>query len=298
MNGQNRRALAVMLSLMLGIACGFAILAATASAADERAGAQPASPQMWDGCFHIVRRGETLFSIGMRYGVSPYYLAQMNGLWNPNIIYAGMRLLVPCGGYSPKLPPPKSRCQPAATYVVRPGDNLFRIALNYGTTVNALRDANNLWGHVLRSGMSLTIPCPGTVSYGTRTPPPDEVPEKTVMPAQVTPGTVPEATPTFGPPPSGATATLPPEPSAQVTIGQAVDPATVNIKGGQSIVFINNTQSSATILSGFPGQPNGLFTSGVLPPGGTWVYVFDTVGSYSFYVMENPTLVGQVIVTP
>jgi murein DD-endopeptidase MepM/ murein hydrolase activator NlpD len=35
-------------------------------------------------------------------------------------------------------------CGPAVTYVVRPGDNLFRVSLNHGTTYAAVAAANNI----------------------------------------------------------------------------------------------------------------------------------------------------------
>lgn len=50
------------------------------------------------GPYHVVRYGETLFSIGRRYGVNPWSIARANGLWNPNYIRAGQTLYIP-GGY-------------------------------------------------------------------------------------------------------------------------------------------------------------------------------------------------------
>jgi LysM repeat protein len=53
----------------------------------------PTSP----GCgAHIVRRGETLYSLARRYGTTVWALAMLNHLPNPNVIYAGQRLLIPC----------------------------------------------------------------------------------------------------------------------------------------------------------------------------------------------------------
>jgi LysM repeat protein len=290
-----QRAAFVLVTLSLLV--GFGFLAATVNAADRSSG-QVASPIVaWGGCNYIVQPGETLFSIGIRYGVSPYYLAQINGLYNPNFIYAGMPLEVPCGGYQPHYPPhwpppPPMRCSNSTRYLVRPGDNLFRIALNYGTTVNALRDANNLWGRVLRAGMVLIIPCPGSVNYG-KTPTPTTVTQVTPTPTPTTvPGTVPGVTPQTGPP------ALAPEPSAKVIIGFGPDPVEVSIKVNQSVVWVNNTGNTITIASGVPGQPNGVFDSGPIPNGGTWVHTFDTVGNYAYYVVENPKLTGQVNVTP
>lgn len=49
---------------------------------------------------------------------------------------------------------------PAAVriHVVQPGDNLFRIATRYGTTVQAIKDANNLTNNTIFTGQELIIP--------------------------------------------------------------------------------------------------------------------------------------------
>ncbi len=44
---------------------------------------------------HVVQPGETLFLIGLRYGVSWTRIAALNNLANPNLIYAGQVLLIP-----------------------------------------------------------------------------------------------------------------------------------------------------------------------------------------------------------
>ena len=231
----------------------------------------------WGNCWYRVQRGDNLFRIALRYGVSYWYLAHLNGLWNPNWIYAGMILRVPCGGKPPP-PPPPLPCEQTAQYVVQPGDNLFRIALNYGTTVNAIRDANNLWGKVLRPGMTLVIPCP-KLTNGTDVPPPS------TKPAQPTP--IPN------------TEALPPEPAVSINLGaQVAEPNVATIRAGQSVVFINNSENIYTVISGLPGQPNGDFNSPPLEPGATFVQNFTATGNFSYYVNENPTLIGQVLVNP
>jgi len=44
---------------------------------------------------YVVQRGDTLWSIAMRYGTTPWAIAAANGLWNPNFIYVGQRLIIP-----------------------------------------------------------------------------------------------------------------------------------------------------------------------------------------------------------
>jgi LysM repeat protein len=46
---------------------------------------------------HVVRAGENLFRIGLRYGVNYHTLAAFNGIPDPTRIYAGQTLRIPCG---------------------------------------------------------------------------------------------------------------------------------------------------------------------------------------------------------
>ncbi len=264
-----------------------------ARAADERVTRANVSANDWGGgCWYVVRRGDNLFRIAIRHGVSYWYLAQINGLYNPNYIWAGQMLNVPCGAVPPPaLPPPPTACNPSTAYLVKPGDNLFRIAYNHGVTINALRDANNLWGRVLRPNTTLIIPCPGSVQYGNQAPAP--APPAPPAPPVVTPAPPP---PTTAPVPPTA---IPPRADATVNLqnGQ-IAPTPVEIKVGQTVLWVNQSNAPLTILSGIPGQPNEFFASPPLPPGGFFVFQFDAAGNYSYYISENPMMVGQVNVSP
>ena len=110
--------------------------------------AEAASPPV-----HVVRRGETLYSIARRYGTTVEALMRANGLTDPTRIYAGQRLVVPAQGTA----------QPAApsgnVHIVQRGENLFRIALRYGTTAQAIARANNLRStSLVYAGQRLVIP--------------------------------------------------------------------------------------------------------------------------------------------
>lgn len=107
-----------------------------------------------DGPSHVVRPGETVYSIARAYGVSPYAIARANRLVNPNLIYVGQRLVIP-GGYG-YTPPPSAR---GGVYVVRPGDTLYAIAARHGTTVWAIARANNLKNpNWIFAGQRLSVP--------------------------------------------------------------------------------------------------------------------------------------------
>jgi LysM repeat protein len=106
---------------------------------------------------YIVQPGDTLFSIARRFGVSVASIAMANNIVNPNLIYAGQRLVIPTG-YAPPYKPVYA--PPAATvYIVKPGDTLFSIALRFGTTVQAIALANNIANpNVIFVGQRLIIP--------------------------------------------------------------------------------------------------------------------------------------------
>jgi LysM repeat protein len=102
---------------------------------------------------HVVQRGENLFRIALRYNTTVAAIAAANGIRNPQFIYVGQRLTIPQGGGT--APQPGG----GRTHVVKPGENLFRIALRYGTTAQAIAAANNLPNiHLIYAGQVLRIP--------------------------------------------------------------------------------------------------------------------------------------------
>jgi LysM repeat protein len=58
----------------------------------------------------------------------------------------------------PTIAPPTPTRPTVIYYTVRPGDSLFVIAQRYGTTIDAIRAANNLPGTAIYSGQVLVIP--------------------------------------------------------------------------------------------------------------------------------------------
>jgi len=127
--------------------------------------------------YHVVRRGETLSSISRAYGVSLKNVLQWNGMTSSSIIKPGTRLVVgrsasstgtvrptgkvpssaglvsvPGGGQAPPDPAGEK-----LQYRVRRGDNLYRIALKYGTTVENLKAWNSISGNDIVAGAILTI---------------------------------------------------------------------------------------------------------------------------------------------
>jgi LysM repeat protein len=47
------------------------------------------------GTTYVVQPGDRLNRIAQRYGVNMWVLAQVNNIWNVNLIYVGQRLVIP-----------------------------------------------------------------------------------------------------------------------------------------------------------------------------------------------------------
>jgi len=97
---------------------------------------------------HKVKRGETLGLIAQRYSSSVSAIAQVNRIRNVHRLREGQDLLIPlAGGYSAasatRSMEPTSQQLPA-TYIVRRGDSLSRIAGRYRVTIRDLLLWNNL----------------------------------------------------------------------------------------------------------------------------------------------------------
>jgi len=102
---------------------------------------------------HVVSRGDTLYSVARRYGTTVNAIVRTNGLRNPNWIYVGQKLIMPATTTA------SSSSSSASVHVVQRGENLYRIALRYGTTVQALASANNLSStSLIYAGQRLVIP--------------------------------------------------------------------------------------------------------------------------------------------
>jgi lysozyme len=123
--------------------------------------AAPKEGSHGSGCvqWHTVRCGETLSGIARWYGTSASHLAAINGIHNPNRIYAGQTICVQSGHPGPKPKPGPGHCDGGFTYVVKCGDTLSNIAWRYGVNstylaqVNGIRNPNRIY-----AGQRLWIP--------------------------------------------------------------------------------------------------------------------------------------------
>lgn len=108
---------------------------------------------------YTIVAGDNMYNIAKKEGVALNDLVKLNPAIDPRKMRPGMKLLIP---------PPKPRAaaapeaaQPAGgglTYVVKPNDNLSKIASAHGVTVKDLRAANNLRTTQIFINQKLVIP--------------------------------------------------------------------------------------------------------------------------------------------
>ena len=124
-----------------------AIPTAVPTAVEEQPTAAPspeatAAPQptlTTGGTVHVVQAGETTYRIAVNYGVTVAAIVAANNLADATKIYVGQELIIPESGTQP---PADSGA--ATTYVVKAGDNLYRIALAFGITYQQLAQYNGI----------------------------------------------------------------------------------------------------------------------------------------------------------
>jgi LysM repeat protein len=120
---------------------------------------------------YVVRPGDTLFGIALRFNTTVGALQRANNIANPNLIFAGQRLIIPQPG--PVQPIPTAITLPGGDaetvplpptsiptlHVVQPGDNLYTLAIRFDTTVSALVSANDIANpNLIFVGQTLIIP--------------------------------------------------------------------------------------------------------------------------------------------
>ncbi|MBQ6495231.1 MAG: LysM peptidoglycan-binding domain-containing protein [Bacilli bacterium] len=109
---------------------------------------------------YTVKKGDTLYSIAKKYNITPDTIIKDNSLQS-NTLSIGQNLKIrtttqiveECFGE--EYIPPKE--ETTITYIVKKGDTLYSIAKKYNTTVESIKNKNNLKTNSLTIGQQLII---------------------------------------------------------------------------------------------------------------------------------------------
>ena len=101
------------------------------------------------GNTYVVKSGDSLYKIATQYNTTVDNLKSLNNL-TTNILSIGQVLKVPSSTIVDT--------NNTTTYVVKRGDTLYSIALDYNVSVDELKNINNLTSNLLNIGQVLKIP--------------------------------------------------------------------------------------------------------------------------------------------
>lgn len=101
---------------------------------------------------YTVKKGDSLYSIANKYNTTVDELKRINNLTS-NTLSIGQVLKLPSDKASDE-----EKEENTITYTVQKGDSLYSIAKKYNTTIDAIKNLNNLTTNILSIGQVLLIP--------------------------------------------------------------------------------------------------------------------------------------------
>lgn len=168
--------------------------------APTRPGAEPAPVASTPAKTYTVQKGDSFYTIARRNGVTVAELTAANNLAKNATIRPGQKLVIPGQAVASTAAasgvrstgPAAAAVAGGATYTVKSGDTLSKIASRHRTTTAALRSLNGISGDHLRIGQVLQLPGNGVAAAPTPSlPPPASAQPTTVVssaPAPAGPG--------------------------------------------------------------------------------------------------------------
>ena len=88
-----------------------------------------------NGFLYTIQPGDTFFLLAQRFGTTVQAIQQANPGVNPNNLQVGQVICIPTA-------PAPPQCPNGFLYTIRPGDTFFLLAQRFGTTVQAIQQAN------------------------------------------------------------------------------------------------------------------------------------------------------------
>ena len=104
---------------------------------------------------YIVKRGDTLSHIALKYNTTVNRLVQLNNIKNPNLIYTGQQIIIDS---SESIGNGQNSCG-KVLYKIKRGDTLSRLAIQYRSTVQEIATINNIANpNLIYAGSTIRIP--------------------------------------------------------------------------------------------------------------------------------------------
>ncbi len=107
--------------------------------------------------YHVVKSGETLFSISKMYDLSIGKIRQWNDIQDLDVLSVGQRIIIYQDDNLQAVNSESEDSQSYKTYIVRKNDTLYSIARENGLTIKELMDINNKDDFDIREGEILKI---------------------------------------------------------------------------------------------------------------------------------------------
>jgi membrane-bound lytic murein transglycosylase D len=140
----------------------------SSSSESRRSRSESSSSSSGEGRSHTVEEGETLWGLARRYDVTVARLREANDLREDQAIQPGQRLRIPRAAPSSSSSSSSQRTASGggersrartAEHVVKSGDTLWSIARTYESSVEAIREANDLRADAaIQPGQKLRVP--------------------------------------------------------------------------------------------------------------------------------------------
>ena len=100
-----------------------------------------------ENVYYTIKSGDTLSKIASNYGTNINQLCNWNNIQNPNLIYAGQKIIVKKAdintNYSYNQNNQENNYE-NVYYTIKSGDTLSKISSNYGTSIKQLCNWNNI----------------------------------------------------------------------------------------------------------------------------------------------------------
>ncbi len=109
---------------------------------------------------YVVLKGDSFYSIGKKFGVTMKAIEAANPGVDSKRLKLGQKIQVPAKTAAPAVTPGATITGNGSDvlYVVKSGDTLSKIAKTHGTTVKAIKSANNLPTEQIKVGQKLKLP--------------------------------------------------------------------------------------------------------------------------------------------